>query len=110
MDTERGSNPGPSDRPWSQATPSPRPAADPSSTGQAGTVGQAIETEFERSGGFVKDAVDKTREKVAEYRERGMEKVTQEVTEYTRSQPIPALLIAAGVGMVLGMLLTLSRR
>jgi ElaB/YqjD/DUF883 family membrane-anchored ribosome-binding protein len=110
MDTERGSNPGPSDRPWTQATPSPRPAGDPSSTGRVGTVGQAIETEFERAGGFVKDAVDKTREKVAEYRERGMEKVTQEVTEYTRSQPVPALLIAAGVGMVLGMLLTLSRR
>ena len=35
-----------------------------------------------------------------------MEKVTQEVTEYTRSQPV-ALLIAAGVGMLLGMLLTL---
>jgi ElaB/YqjD/DUF883 family membrane-anchored ribosome-binding protein len=110
MDTERGSNPGPSDRPWTQATPSPRPAADPSSTGQASTVGQAIETEFERAGGFVKDAVDKTREKVAEYRERGMEKVTKEMTEYARSQPVPALLIAAGVGMVLGMLLTLSRR
>ena len=110
MDTERESNPGPSDRARTQATPSPRPAGDPSSTGQAGTVGQAIETEFELAGSFVKDAVDKTREKVAEYRERGMEKVTQEVTEYTRSQPIPALLISAGVGMVLGMLLGLSRR
>jgi ElaB/YqjD/DUF883 family membrane-anchored ribosome-binding protein len=103
-------NTGPSDREWTQATPSPRPAADPSSTGQAGSVGQAIEKELERAGGFVKDAIDKTREKVAEFRERGMEKVTQEVTEYTRSQPVPALLIAAGVGMVLGMLLTLSRR
>jgi len=116
MNTERGSNPGPSDRAWTQATPSPRPAEDPSSTGdpssigQAGTVGQAIETELERAGGFVKAAIDKTREKVAEYREGGMEKVTQEVTEYTRSQPVPALLVAAGVGMVLGMLLTLSRR
>jgi ElaB/YqjD/DUF883 family membrane-anchored ribosome-binding protein len=111
MNTERGSNPGPSDRPWTQATPSPRPVGDPSPTGQAGTVvGQAIETELGRASGFVKDAVDKTREKVSEYRERGMEKVTQEVTEYTRSQPVPALLMAAGVGMVLGMLLTLSRR
>jgi len=110
MDTERGSNPGPSDRPWTQATPSPGPAGDPSSTGRVGTVGQAIETECERAGGFVKDAVDKTREKVAEYGERGMEKVTQEVTEYSRTQTVPALLIAAGVGMVLGMVLTLSRR
>jgi ElaB/YqjD/DUF883 family membrane-anchored ribosome-binding protein len=97
MNTERGFNPGPSDRAW----PSP---------GQVGTGGQAIETELERGGGFVKDAVEKTRQKVAEYRERGVEKVTQDVTEYTRSQPVPALLIAAGIGMVLGMLLGLSRR
>jgi ElaB/YqjD/DUF883 family membrane-anchored ribosome-binding protein len=116
MNTERGSNPGPSDRSWTQATPSPRPAEDPSSTGDpssighAGTVGQAIETEVERAGSFVKDAVGKARERVAEYREGGMEKVTQEVTDYTRSQPVAALLIAAGVGMVLGMLLGLSRR
>lgn len=110
MDTEGGFNRGPSDRAWAQTTPPPRPAGGPSSTGQAGTVGQAIETELERSGGFVKDAVEKTREKVAEYRARGMEKVTQEVTEYTRSQPVPALLIAAGIGMILGMLLGLSRR
>ena len=110
MDTERGSNPSPSDRPWTQATPSPRPAGDPSSTGQAGMAAPAVEPELERAGGLVKDAIDKTREKVAEYRERGMEKVTQEVTAYTRNQPVPALLIAAGVGMVLGMLLTLSRR
>jgi ElaB/YqjD/DUF883 family membrane-anchored ribosome-binding protein len=110
MDTERESKSSPSDRAWTQATPSPRPAGDPSSTRQAGTVGQAIETELGRAGGFVKDAVEKTRERVAEYRERGMEKVTQEVTEYARSQPVPALLIAAGIGMVLGMLLGLSRR
>lgn len=105
METERGSIPGRSDRGRTQVTPSPRPAGD-----QAGTVGQAIETEVERAGSFVKDAVGKARERVAEYREGGMEKVTKEVTDYTRSQPVAALLIAAGVGMVLGMLLGLSRR
>ena len=78
-------------------------------------MGQAIDTGLERAGGFVKDAVDRTREKVAEYgraeyRERGMDQVTQEVTEYTRSQPVPALLIAAGVGMLFGVLLGLGRR
>jgi hypothetical protein len=50
MDTERESNPGPSDRAWTQATPSPRPAGDPSSTEQAGTVGQAIGTRMEAGG------------------------------------------------------------
>jgi ElaB/YqjD/DUF883 family membrane-anchored ribosome-binding protein len=56
------------------------------------------------------DAFEKTREKVAEYRDKGFEQVSQEVAEYTRSQPVPALLIAAGVGMVVGMLLGLRRR
>jgi ElaB/YqjD/DUF883 family membrane-anchored ribosome-binding protein len=108
METERGSNPAPSDRAWTEATPSTR-APGGSSTG-GGAVGQAIDTGLERAGGFVKDAVDKASEKVAEYRERGMEQVTQEVAEYTRSQPVPALLIAAGVGMVFGVLLGLGRR
>lgn len=109
METERGSNPGPSDRAWTEATPSTLVAGG-SSRGQAGAVGQAIDTGLERAGGFVKDTLDKTREKVAEYRERGIEQVTQEVAKYTRSQPVPALLIAAGVGMVLGVLLGLGRR
>lgn len=107
METERGPNPGPSDR--TQATPSTRAPGVPS-TGQVGAVGQVIDTGLERAGGFVRDAVDKTREKVAEYRERGMEQVTHEVAEYTRSRPVPALLIAAGVGMVFGMLLRMGRR
>ena len=109
MDTEGGFNPDPSDKAWTQGTPSLRPAGGPSSTGQAGTVGQAIETECERAGGFVRDAAERTREKVAEYREKGIE-VMQDVTGYTRSQPVPALLMAAGIGMILGMLLGLTRR
>lgn len=106
METERGSYPGPNEKAWSPVT-----------TGQAGAVGKAIETGLERAGDMVKDAVDKTREavdrtreKVAEYRERGMGQVSQEVVEYTRSQPVAALLIATGVGMFLGMLLALGRR
>ena len=86
METERGSYPG---------TPTTRAAGDPSTTGQSGAVGRAVETGVERAGVLVKDAVDKTREKVA---------------EYTRSQPVPALLMAAGVGLVLGMLLSAGRR
>jgi ElaB/YqjD/DUF883 family membrane-anchored ribosome-binding protein len=81
-----------------------------STTGQAGAVGKAIDTGLEQASVFVKDAVDKTREKIAEYRDRGMDQVSQEVVEYTRSQPATALLIATGVGMFLGMLLARSRR
>ena len=100
METERGSYPG---------TPMTRAAGDPSTTAQSGAVGRAVETGVERAGVLVKDAVDKTREKVAEYRDKGLEQVSQDVAEYTRSQPVPALLIAAGVGLVLGMLLGRGR-
>jgi ElaB/YqjD/DUF883 family membrane-anchored ribosome-binding protein len=101
METERGAYPRPSDKVGS---------ADPSTTGQAGAVGKAIETGLEQAGVFVKDAVDKTRDRVAEYRDKGMEQRSQEVVEYARNQPATALLIATGVGMVLGMLLARGRR
>jgi ElaB/YqjD/DUF883 family membrane-anchored ribosome-binding protein len=73
-------------------------------------MGRAVETGVERAGVLVKDAVDKTREKVAEYRDKGFEQVSKDVAEYTRSQPVPALLIAAGIGLVLGMLFGVGRR
>jgi ElaB/YqjD/DUF883 family membrane-anchored ribosome-binding protein len=85
-------------------------AGQSSTTGQAGAVGKAIDTGLEQASVFVKDAVDKTREKIAEYRDTGMDQVSQEVVEYTRSQPATALLIATGIGMVLGMLLARGRR
>jgi hypothetical protein len=49
-----------------------------------------------------KDAVDKTREKMAAYRDGGMEQVSQDIVGYTQSQPMTALLIATGVGVALG--------
>jgi ElaB/YqjD/DUF883 family membrane-anchored ribosome-binding protein len=81
-----------------------------STTGQAGAVGKAIDTGLEQAGVLVKDAVDKTRKKVAEYRDGGMEQISREVVEYTRNQPVTALVIASGVGMFLGILLALGRR
>jgi len=110
METERGANPGTSDKAWSQVTPVTREAEDASPTGQTRPLGKPTETGFERAGAFVKDAVNKTREKVGEYRERGMEQVSQDVVEYTRRQPVTALLIATGAGLFLGMLLALDKR
>jgi len=96
-DREREAYPGPSDRAWTPGN---------STTGRSGAVGKAVET----AGGLAMDAVEKTREKVAEYRDKGFEQVSRDVAEYTRSQPVPALLIAGGVGMVVGLLLGLGRR
>jgi ElaB/YqjD/DUF883 family membrane-anchored ribosome-binding protein len=70
---------------------------------------------------FVQEAVDQTRDyadaavrrardKVTEYREGGLQKMKQDVTGYTRHQPMTALLIAAGAGLVLGWLSAAGRR
>lgn len=109
METERGAIPAKSDDP-SQVAPVTRETEDASTAGQAGALSKRPETGFERAGAFVKEAANKTREKVGEYRERGMEQVSQDVVEYTRSRPVTALLIAAGAGLFLGTLLALDRR
>lgn len=80
-----------------------------STTAPSDAVGRTVES-FERAGGVMKDAFDKTREKVAEYQAKGFEQVSAEVAEYTRSQPVPALLIAAGVGLLLGVMLGRGQR
>lgn len=60
--------------------------------------------------GYVEDAVQQARDKMTEYREGGMEKVRRDVVGYTRDQPMAALLIAAGAGLVLGWLSAVGRR
>jgi polyhydroxyalkanoate synthesis regulator phasin len=53
---------------------------------------------------YVEDTVQQARDKMSEYGEGGMEKVKRDVAGYTREQPMTALLIAAGAGLVLGWL------
>jgi ElaB/YqjD/DUF883 family membrane-anchored ribosome-binding protein len=54
---------------------------------------------------YAEDAVQRASDKMTEYREGGFEKVMADVTTYTQRQPVPALLIAAGVGLLLGLLM-----
>lgn len=110
VETERDAFPRMSDRPWPQATPTLQEAGDASTGPQAGVPGNTVRAGLERAGVYVKDAVDKTREKMAGYREAGIEQVSQDIVEYVRSQPMTALLIATGVGLFAGMLLTLGRK
>ena len=53
---------------------------------------------------YLGDAVQQARDKVTELRDGGMDKVRHDVVVYTREQPMTALLIAAGAGLVLGWL------
>jgi len=60
--------------------------------------------------GYVEGTVQQARGKMTEYREGGIEKVRHDVTGYTRAQPMTALIIAAGAGLVLGWLSAAGRR
>jgi ElaB/YqjD/DUF883 family membrane-anchored ribosome-binding protein len=59
---------------------------------------------------YVEGAVQQARGKMTEYREGGMERMKHDVVGYTREQPMTALLIAAGAGLVLGWLSAVGRR
>jgi ElaB/YqjD/DUF883 family membrane-anchored ribosome-binding protein len=70
---------------------------------------------------YVQGAIQQTREhveatvqqagdKMTDYREGELKKVKQDLAGYTREQPMTALLIAAGAGLVLGWLSAAARR
>ena len=59
---------------------------------------------------YVEDTVQQARDKMAEYREGGVERVKQDMVHYTRQEPMIALLIAAGAGLLLGWLIAVGRR
>jgi ElaB/YqjD/DUF883 family membrane-anchored ribosome-binding protein len=59
---------------------------------------------------YIEDSVQQARDKISAYREGGMDKVKHDVMGYTREQPMTALLIAVGAGMVLGWLSAVGRR
>ena len=61
-------------------------------------------------GTSISEAAEAVQRRIAEFREQGFEKVTDDVVEYVRAQPLNALLIAAGLGMVLGILSGVRRR
>lgn len=59
---------------------------------------------------YVEGAVQQARDKVTEYRDGGFEKMKHDLAGYTREQPMTALLIATGAGLVLGWLSAIGRR
>jgi len=65
---------------------------------------------MEQTRGYVQGAMEQTREKVAEYRDKGFEKVKDDIVTYTRQQPVTALLIAVGAGLMLGWLTSVGRK
>ena len=72
-------------------------------------TGSTVQAGFERAGAIAKDVAGKARDTVASYREGGFGQVSDDVIEYARRQPVTALLIATGVGLLVGMLLRPGR-
>ncbi len=71
---------------------------------------ETLQDTMHEAKGYVQNAVGQARDKVAEYREEGWGRVQDDVREYTRSQPLAALGMAAAVGLLLGWLSAGSRR
>ena len=61
-------------------------------------------------GTSISDAAGALQRRITEFREHGFEKVTEDAVRYVRAQPLNALLIAAGLGMILGILSGVRRR
>ena len=74
------------------------------STPQGAALGETVKGGLDRAAALAKDAADKTRDTLAGYREGGVEQALGDLADYVRSQPIAALLVAAGVGFFLGVL------
>jgi ElaB/YqjD/DUF883 family membrane-anchored ribosome-binding protein len=69
-----------------------------------------VQASFERAGAIVKDVAERARDTVASYREGGVAQVSDDILEYARRQPVTALLIATGVGLLVGMMLGPGRK
>lgn len=69
-----------------------------------------VQAGFQGAGAIVKDVAERARDMVASYREGGVGQVSDDILEYARRQPVTALLIAAGVGLLVGMILGPGRR
>ena len=69
-----------------------------------------VQAGFQRAGAIVKDVAERARDTVASYREGGVGQVSDDILEYARRQPVTALLIATGVGLLVGMILGPGRR
>ena len=74
------------------------------------TTDSTVSAGFGRAGAIVSDVADRARDTMASYREGGFGQVSDDVLESAKRQPVTALLIATGVGLLVGMILGPGRR
>jgi ElaB/YqjD/DUF883 family membrane-anchored ribosome-binding protein len=58
----------------------------------------------ERTADYVEDAVEQTRERLVELRKHGVEGVWTDLVRLTKRKPERALLLAAAIGLIIGIL------
>jgi len=61
-------------------------------------------------GASISEAAVAVQRRIEEFREKGFDKTAEEVVQYVRAQPLNAMLIAAGFGILLGILSGVRRR
>ncbi|MGE5609788.1 MAG: DUF883 family protein [Bacillota bacterium] len=89
-----------------------QPSTPPQSTGeqireQASQMGQNIRERAEQMGQAAQEQLGQIRQSAAEYYQQGRERAMeweQNLEDYVREQPLRSVLIAAGVGMLIGVL------
>ena len=98
--------PNTTDRTWSPGSS----RGDRSMTDQARDMVQGARQGLEQAGEYINDTMDRTQQVVNRYKDGGVDQVKQDVVDYTRQQPMTALLIAAAAGLMLGMVMAAGRR
>ncbi len=74
----------------------------------AGQIGENIRHFGEQARGAAQETYDRYRQQAGDYYEQARGRATElqgDLEQYVREQPVKSIMIAAGVGLVLGMLL-----
>ena len=71
---------------------------------------RSVRERIDSATNYVSNTAKAAQRRITELRDGGFEKAKADVLSYTREQPINALLVAAGVGVLLGIISGLRRR
>ena len=64
----------------------------------------------EQSSGYLREVLERARATLSEYRDGGMDRARQDIVRSVREQPLAAMMLAIGAGLLIGWLTTLRRR
>jgi len=78
--------------------------------GSGGETLKTVREGLDSVGNYVSDTVDSAQRRIVEFRDHGFDRVRDDVVKYTKEQPTNALLVAAGLGLLLGIFSGLRRR